>query len=531
MPDTLSSQRFHKSLYPLLGFYLFSLFLVSVLWEFKLERTTMTVLGLPYDGDFETAERWRFVLTSTGFALLSLVMPVMLLQRLLRRLKRSYFDLLTAQMQSDAFARYDPLSGLLNRRVFNEQLVGLLQEQQQTAVFLIDLDNFKAVNDTGGHAAGDAAICAVAERLRDATHGWQASLARLGGDEFALAVTGNVNRAELALLAEDLLARISRPVPGWPAINLSATLGIALAPMDGVTPESLLQRADRAMYRGKQSGRAVFHFYEASFEAEQREQAVFEQELREAIRNDQIQPFYQPIVKLPEQSLSGFEILARWQHPRRGMVMPLTFIAVAEQLELIRPLTQSLLMQAFTHARAWPDTLMMAINVSSSMIEDPTFPTWLENLASKGNFPLARLEIEVTESTLVANVASARQNLETLRTMGVSVALDDFGTGYSGLYHLTQLSIDKIKIDRSFLDCSQDNQNDMVRAILALGKSLSMQVTAEGVEHDRVASWLADHECDFAQGYLFGQPISSWRVNEVLQQGAAQGPVRYGEQD
>ncbi|NJP03566.1 EAL domain-containing protein [Pseudomonas sp. hsmgli-8] len=527
MPDAPSSQRFRRRLYPLLAFYLLTLFAVSVLWEFKLEGTAMAVLGLPYDGDFETAERWRFVLTSTGFALLSMVVPIMLLHRLLQQLRRSYFDLLSAQTQSDALARYDSLSGLLNRRVFNEQLIDLLAQPQPTAVFLIDLDHFKSINDSNGHAAGDAAICVVAERLRAATQGWQACVARLGGDEFAIAITGDFGRAELSLLAEDILKQMSKPIAKWPAISLSATLGIAISPADGLTPELLLQRADRAMYRGKHGSRAVFHFYEASFEAEQREQALFEQELRQAIQDNQIQPFYQPVVKLPEQSLAGFEILARWPHPTRGLIMPLTFIAIAEQLELIKALTQSLLLQAFTHTRAWPDNLMLAINVSSSMIEDPAFPEWLKDLADEGDFPLERLEIEVTESMLVANVDSARLNLETLRTMGVSVALDDFGTGYSGLYHLTQLSIDKIKIDRSFLDCALENQNEMVKAILALGKSLSMQITAEGVEHDRVAEWLAKQGCDLAQGYLFGQPLPALRVDQVLQHANASDRVRY----
>lgn len=527
MPDAPSSQRFRRRLYPILAIYLLSLFIVSVLWEFKLEGAAMALLGLPYDGDFETAERWRFVLTAAGFALLSMVVPVILLHRLLQRLRRSYLDVLSAQTHSEALARYDSLSGLLNRRVFNEQLMDLLAQQQPTAVFLIDLDHFKGINDNHGHAAGDAAICAVAERLREATHGWQASLARLGGDEFAVAVTGHFGRAELSLLAEDVLKRISKPVAQWPSISLGATLGIAIAPGDGLTPDTLLQRADRAMYRGKRSGRSVFHFFEASFEAEQREQALFEEELRQAIKDDRIQPFYQPIVKLPEQYLAGFEILARWPHPTRGMIMPLTFIALAEQLELIKALTQSLLLQAFAHARVWPNTLMLAINVSSCMIEDPEFPQWLEHLAAEGRFPLTRLEIEVTESMLVANVDSARVNLEALRAMGVSVALDDFGTGYSGLYHLTQLSIDKIKIDRSFLDCASENQNEMVKAILALGKSLSMQVTAEGVEHDQVADWLATHGCDLAQGYLFGQPISSLRVEQVLRQNNVSDRVRY----
>jgi diguanylate cyclase (GGDEF)-like protein len=517
MPLTSHTKTVRKKLYGLLAFYVLSIFILAVAWEFYLEGAAMELLGLPYDGDFELAERWRFVLTSSGFGVLAMIVPFVLLQRLLKQLRQSYDDLMEARAQSDSLARHDPLSGLLNRRVFNEQLATRLAvPDNQTAVFLIDLDNFKLINDTHGHAAGDSAICAAADRLREVASGWQASLARLGGDEFALAVSGDFNRAELATLATTLLSTMAAPLAGYPTVNLSATVGIAVAPMDATQVQILLQQADCAMYRGKNGGRAVFHFYEASFEREQREQARFDEALREAVVAGDIQPFYQPLVSLPDQALVGFEILARWQHPERGLVMPLEFIPVAERLGLIQELTAGLLRQAFAQARQWPGALNLSINVTASMIENPDFPQWLERLAREGAFPLNRLEVEVTENTLVANVASAQVNLQCLRTMGVSVALDDFGTGYSGLYHLTQLAIDKIKIDRSFLDSTLDNQNEMVRAILALGKSLRMQITAEGVEHERLAHWLADNGCDFAQGYLFGRPLPPGRVMDVL---------------
>ncbi len=527
MPFLRSPQMVRKYLYTLLWFYVFSIFLFAIAWEFELESVAMIAIGLPYDEDFENAERWRFVLTSTGFAVLSMVIPFILLKRLMQRLHSSYNDLLKSQALSESLARHDPLSGLLNRRVFHEQLVARLQQPAtQTAVFLIDLDKFKLINDTHGHAAGDAAICAVAESLRDATVGWQASVARLGGDEFGLAVSGDFSHAELAPLAENILAKIAASSVGLPRVVLSATLGIAIAPMDGSDPDLLLQRADSAMYRGKTGGRARFHFYEVSFEREQRLQEQFARELTLAIEEKDIQPFYQPIVSLPEQRLAGFELLARWLHPERGIILPLDFIPVAEQLGLIKPLTATLLLQAFDQARDWPSDFTLAINVTSLMIESPDFPDWLEQLASEGRFPLNRLEVEVTENALVANVDSARLNLERLRAMGVSVALDDFGTGYSGLYHLTRLAIDKIKIDRSFFDTTLENQNEMVKAILALGKSLRMKITAEGVEHERLADWLATHECDFAQGYLFGRPLPLDKVKELLAMSVSEGPVR-----
>ncbi|MEQ7920342.1 EAL domain-containing protein [Xanthomonas sp. WHRI 1810A] len=520
-------QIVQSKLYALLVFYLFSIFLLAAAWEFKFEAVAMQLLDLPYEGDFETAERWRFILTSTGFAIIAMVVPFILLKQLVNRLHLSYSNLVAAQTHSDSLARHDPLSGLLNRRVFHEQLVSRLEQRDvTTAVFLIDLDKFKTINDTHGHAAGDSAICSVADILREATAGWHAAVARLGGDEFALAVTGDFGRLELATLAENILTDIASAVTGLPGVAFSATLGIAVSPVDGTAAETLLQRADSAMYRGKSSGRAVFHFYEASFEREQREQMLFEQELRQAIEERQIQPFYQPIVSLPEHQLVGFELLARWMHPERGIIMPQDFIPLTEQLGLIKLLTESLLLQAFTEAQQWPRTIMLAVNVTSSMIESIDFPDWLEQLANRGNFPLNHLEVEVTENALVANVGSARLNLERLRAMGVSVALDDFGTGYSGLYHLTQLAIDKIKIDRAFFDETLDNQSEMVKAILALGRSLRMQITAEGVEHEQLADWLATHECDFAQGYLFGRPLPLAQVAALMETDLASGPLR-----
>ncbi|KPX34416.1 GGDEF domain-containing protein [Pseudomonas coronafaciens pv. garcae] len=331
---------------------------------------------------------------------------------------------------------------------------------------------------------------------------------------------------ELATLAESVLSKIAASRTSVSRVALSASLGVAVSPLDGSDADILLQRADSAMYRGKSGGRASFHFYEVSFEREQRLQELFAQELRHAIEEKHIQPFYQPIVSLPEQRLAGFELLARWLHPERGIIMPMDFIPVAEQLGLIKQLTESLLVQAFDHTLDWPSDFTLSINVTSLMIENLDFPEWLEQLASEGRFPLSRLEVEVTENALVANMNSARLNLERLRAMGVSVALDDFGTGYSGLYHLTKLAIDKIKIDRSFFDTSLDNQNEMVKAILALGKSLRMKITAEGVEHEQLADWLAINKCDFAQGYLFGKPLPLAQAKALLAMSAPARPVR-----
>ena len=252
MPFKRNPELMRINLYALLGFYLFSLFLLAVAWEFKLEAVAMNALDLPYDSEFEIAERWRFVLTSASFAVLSMVAPLFLLKRLIGRLQSSFNDLVVEQAHSDSLARHDPLSGLFNRRVFHEQLATRLEQpSNHTAVFLIDIDNFKIINDTHGHAAGDGAICLVADRLREATAGWEASLARLGGDEFALAVSGDFSRHELQRLAETVLEKIAEPATCLPGVRLSATLGISMSPVDGTAPEALLHCADSAMYRGK----------------------------------------------------------------------------------------------------------------------------------------------------------------------------------------------------------------------------------------------------------------------------------------
>ncbi|WP_407309840.1 putative bifunctional diguanylate cyclase/phosphodiesterase [Pseudomonas sp. nanlin1] len=502
----------------LLSLSLVTVFLLAALWEFKLEGVVLPALGIEYDGDFELAERWRFIMTSTGFSALSLLLPWLLLTRLLKALRASYVALVEAQLQSESLARHDSLTGLFNRRVLIEHIdSSLARSGQQTVVCLIDLDQFKPINDLYGHAAGDAVICEMAERLRVIAGQWRGIASRLGGDEFALVLDQAYSRAQLAELGQELCSRLAAPLTCMAGkVTVAATVGIALSPTDANTAEGLLQCADGAMYRGKKAGRAVFHFYEAAFDEEHQNQVRFERELEGAIGRNEIAPYYQPIVSLVEHQLVGFEILARWHHPERGLVPPLEFIPIADRLGLIPDMTRSLLHQACTDAQQWPSHLTLAINVNAAMVEDDGFPDRLCAQLDEEGFAYSRLEVEVTEEALVGNLVAARRNLQILRQRGISVALDDFGTGYSGLYHLTKLAIDKIKIDRSFLNSQLDNQEQMVDSILGLGKSLRMKITAEGVEQFALAQWLTEHGCDYAQGYLFGKPMPADQVALAL---------------
>lgn len=506
MPHPQGLRPTRRKIYVLLILCLISVFFLSMAWEFWLESHVMKLLGLPYDGDFETAEQWRFVLTSTGFALLSMIVPAILVRRLLLASDASYIALVTAQARYEALARHDPLSGLLNRRIFHEQLTERLSQSDcPTSILLLDIDQFNVVNENYGHEVGDQLIVALAGRIRAVTASWHAIVARLDGDEFAVAVSGDFDRQEIISFFQKIRSQIKQPFNEALALSLDATVGIATSPASSMAAELLLKRADLALRAGKRNGRGSYHFYES--ECAEQQPLTFDQELVDAIKSGYIVPYFQPFVRLPDRSLAGFEILARWHHPEKGVIQPLEFIPIAERLGLIQSLTEQLLLQACIHSNQWPDDLVLALNVTGSMIEDIEFPIWISALLEKASFPPYRLEIEITENSLVSNLPSARANLKKVRALGISVALDDFGTGYSGLYHLTRLAIDKIKIDRAFLDGSESKQSQFVKAMLALGRGLDLRITAEGIEDGSLADWLSEEGCHFVQGYFFGKPL------------------------
>ncbi len=496
--------------------------LLAVCWVFRGRFWDGWLPPVPAGG------HWPLVITLMVFSALSLLLPGVLLYRQLDELQAYYRAMLTARAQTDTLARHDSLTGLLSRRVFMEQLSGWLSTAGiEVTVGLLDLDLFRQVNDGHGHAVGDSVLCEQALRLEQGISGNDVLVARVGGDEFAFAIRGHRSREQLYELATRLLASMARPLQSLDGqLVVTATLGLAMAPLDGREASLLLQRADSAMRRGKNASRSVFYFYEHSFDEQKQALARFEAEVRLAVVEGQIVPFYQPVVRLPERQVTGFEILARWIHPVRGLQSPATFIPVVERLGLMESMTRLLLCQACHDALAGFDgNIGLSVNITTAMIEDPGFPDYLGQLLDSLGFPCHRLEVEVTEDALIHNFEVARQNLLALQGRGIRVALDDFGTGYSGLYHLTRLAIDKIKIDQSFFrDISLENQDQMVGAILGLGRHLNIQVTAEGVEQARQYEWLVRHGCDFAQGYLFGRPMPAAEAIRFLRQ--SQGAMR-----
>ena len=483
---------------------------LSIMWEFKLEAWAMQWLDLPYDSDFEDAERWRFVMTATGFSLISLIIPTVVLRRLIANTRSSFRRLQHSQAQTETLANYDSLSGLINRRVFMQQVRKQLDLKLPVAVMLIDLDHFKAVNDQHGHAAGDTVLVEIARRLESIADQYGGVAVRLGGDEFCLLFLQHRNESELCQIAEAAVDQLSAPLlaAGEPS-PLGATIGISRSWKDAQDASALLHCADTAMYRGKNSGRSTYHFYDSEYERQRRAQADIELALKRAVVDEEIVPYFQPIVALPSQEVVGFEVLARWLRRDGSVRMPGEFIPVLERLGLIPVMTRSLIKQACRAANRWDDHLRLSMNVSAGMITDELFPDQLLEQLREEQFSFERFEVEITEEALVGNLDAAQRNLCRLRAHGITVALDDFGIGYSSLYHLTRLSIDKIKIDRSFFEPGQTDHLPMVDAILGMARSLKMQVTAEGVEEfhlPHLPSWLARSGCHYAQGYLYGRP-------------------------
>lgn len=348
-----------------------------------------------------------------------------------------------ARQQAQALARHDALTGLPNRRVFSESLDTAIARSSrsgaQFAILLIDLDRFKQINDIHGHAAGDAVLTEVAIRLAGLARKGDTT-ARLGGDEFAAIVhcsDAHDSARVAAAFAERVAASISRPISfNGLTMTVGSSIGIAICPTDGPDPDMLLRAADMAMYRAKEQGRGSYRFFQPTMETMLRERVALEEDVRRAVAEQRIVPQYQPLIQLAEEKLVGFEILARWSHPERGEVDPDIFIPIVEKLGLIGELTYAMLRRACFEARDWPQHLTLSINVSPSHVCDPLLPVKLLAILSEAGFPPSRLEVEITETALVTDLAAARSALTALQGLGMKISLDDFGIEYSSLYNL-----------------------------------------------------------------------------------------------
>ena len=426
------------------------------------------------------------------------------------------------QRAATALANRDPLTGLENRRGLIAGMARLAQgaeeRQAMLGVMIIDLDNFKQVNDVHGHEVGDALIRSVAQRI-SACCPAGTLVARMGGDEFAVAC--EFERDSLRVMetvAGCIVASLGRPVEvEGHELLVGASIGLARAEERSAVP-SLLRQADLAMYRAKQSGRSCYRWFDSSMEEDLRLRSEVQDDLRSALPRGEIVPFYEPQVDLQTGEVTGFEVLARWQHPRRGTLLPAQFIPVAEESGLICQLSLNLLSRALADASQWDDHLTLSFNISAQQLRDPLFAQKLLKVLCEARFPPRRLELEITELALLGDMAVAKAVVASLKNQGVRLALDDFGTGYSSLKHLRALPFDRIKIDRSLIGAlgeSAESQS-IVGTVLGLGSSLGIEVIAEGVETAGIEACLRRLSCRHGQGWLYSEPLSGAETLSLL---------------
>ena len=431
-------------------------------------------------------------------------------------------------------AFHDPLTGLGNRRLLQERLTRLLQAPRvgngKVALVLIDLDDFKLVNDSFGHSLGDEVLRAVARRLSSTLR--QADmLARLGGDEFVLALEV-AGPDDLALVVDRLFRSLADPVRvGSMQFSMRMSIGLALHPDDGDDAESLLRQADTAMYSAKAGGKNRFAFFSEEMTRASRATLQLRQDLRAALERGDIRPWYQPRVALPSRRVVGFEALARWQHPVHGLLLPSDFLGLAEQAGLLGEVDFVILQQALRQLGQWqalaPDC-RVSVNLSARDLHDQELMARMEACVREHAAVAAGLEFEITESSLIVDVGHAAQSLERLRAAapGVSIAIDDFGSGYSSLAYLGRLPVGTLKIDRCFTTdigngCS--NARAVVRALVELSRGIGVGMVIEGVETERQAELMASLGCSEAQGFLFAPPLEAEAATRLLSPGAAGG--------
>lgn len=417
-----------------------------------------------------------------------------------------------AEARISHLAFHDPLTGLGNRALFNKCLADAIDDaigaQQPLALLTLDLDRFKSVNELHGHPLGDLLLKQVAARL---AHNLRRNdtVVRLGGDEFAIIQPHADQPAAAAGLARRLVESLAQPFAlDGTMVSIGASIGVALCPDNATTLQSLLQASDLALGRAKRDGRNIFCFFEAGMDAKFRERRLLEQELRLALEHKRLTVDYQPLVNCTTMSVVGFEALARWNHETRGPISPAEFIPIAEEGSLITLLGQFVLATACEMALTWPAHYMLAVNLSPVQFHNPHLAEDIIATLAEIGFPAERLELEVTEGILIDNVDHVLKVLGTLKMHGIHIALDDFGTGYSSLNTLRKFPFDKLKIDQSFVRNlgTDDDAAAIVRAILALGASLRLEVTAEGVETAIQLDALIEGGCDLVQGYFLGRP-------------------------
>ncbi|MBL8588028.1 MAG: EAL domain-containing protein [Methylobacteriaceae bacterium] len=417
-------------------------------------------------------------------------------------------------------AHHDALTNLPNRALFRHEAEQALAEPDAcVAVLTLDLDHFKEVNDSCGHPVGDQLLIRTADRLSACLQPGE-FVARLGGDEFAVITRGPQAAQRAEGLAAEIIATLAEPfdIDGHHLV-IGASVGVAVGPADGRDPDELLKASDIALYRAKSEGRAGCRFFEPGMDARMRERRQLEADLRLALVNGELEMHYQPLISLASNRVTAVEALMRWTHPTRGPVSPGEFIPLAEQIGLIGQLGAWALRQACADAASWPDHVRVAVNVSAAQLRADTLLVDVVAALAQSGLPARRLEIEITESVLLVDTAATLEKLQRLRSLGVHVAMDDFGTGYSSLSYLRRFPFDRIKIDQYFVRdlVSHEESAAIVRAIIGLGRSLRMDVTAEGVETEEQLALLRAEGCTDVQGWLFSKARPKTEIPPLLE--------------
>ena len=430
-----------------------------------------------------------------------------------------------AESQVHYLAHYDLLTGLPNRALFRDRLLQAMAQAKRSdtllAVMFLDIDHFKDVNDTRGHAVGDQLLKEIAQRIRSCVRETD-TVARFGGDEFGLIQT-NLNTVEGAAdLADRLIELLAQPyhIDGH-EIHSAASIGVTIFPFDDHNAEDLLKNADMAMYKAKREGRSRYQFYIAELNQVIQRRAAIERDLRVALQKEQFRLHYQPQLDLTTGQVVGVEALLRWQHPERGDISPVEFIPVAESTSLILPIGDWVLRTACRQARAWQDAglppVRVAINLSAAQFRHRNLLETITQALTESGLDPHWLEVELTESLIMKDVRATIDTLRSLHALGVLISVDDFGTGYSSLSYLTRFPISKIKLDKSFVrDVDKKDGAAIARTVITLGHSLNMKVMAEGVETEMQLRFLREHACNEVQGYYFGRPMPPGAIERLL---------------
>jgi diguanylate cyclase (GGDEF)-like protein len=438
------------------------------------------------------------------------------------RLKAEIADREESEARSQYLAYHDSLTGLGNRLLFKEQIEAALSDStlppSPVAVLFLDLDGFKAVNDTLGHSIGDLLLKLIATRLRDILPSTD-RIARLGGDEFAIVQTVGAQPLSSTTLASRIIEVVSQPcmIEGHD-LAVGASVGIAICNDGQSSAEILLKSADLAMYSAKADGRGTYRMFDPSMDSIVQEKRRLEREIRSALAHGGFRLFYQPLVNLQTKKVTTFEALIRWDHPERGLVSPIDFIPFAEEIGVIVQLGEWALRQACAEAMLWPDDISVSVNLSPLQFTKGNLISTVINALASSGLPASRLELEVTESVLLEKTDRSIEILNQLRELGVRVAMDDFGTGYSSIGYLRSFAFDKIKIDQSFVKDLLIDEGSLaiVRAISGLGMSFGMTTTAEGVETEEQMRRLNIEGCVEVQGYFYSKPVPAGDIPELL---------------